>query len=214
MGRDLNTRNRAMRTQFLQTDAAINPGNSGGPLVNLHGEVIGINTAIATNTGSYSGIGFAVPGNVAKWVTDQLINKGSVARAYLGVNIKPSHPEMAAAFGTRPGTGALVTDVIPDAPAAEAGIKPGDVVTKFAGQQVVGPAELQQMVERMPVNAKQSIEVQRDGKAMQLSVVPKAFPKVRSCLLASRGPSAQPRSRLPRNRKPSMPATWACKSLT
>ncbi len=69
-----------------------------------------------------------------------------------------------------------MTDVIPDAPAAEAGIKPGDVVTKFAGQQVVGPAELQQMVERMPVNSKQSIEVQRDGKAMQLPVVPKAFP--------------------------------------
>jgi serine protease Do len=110
-GRDLPSRTRPVRTQFLQTDAAINPGNSGGPLVDLHGHVIGINTAIATNTGTYSGIGFAVPVNVAKWVTDQLINKGKVERAYLGVGIKPITPEMAQAFGTRPGAGALVTQV-------------------------------------------------------------------------------------------------------
>ncbi len=105
MGRDLNTSNRAMRTRFLQTDAAINPGNSGGPLVNLHGEVIGINTAIATNTGSYSGIGFAIPVNMAKWVTDQLINKGSVDRAYLGVNIKPAHSGHGRGFRHPPGNG-------------------------------------------------------------------------------------------------------------
>lgn len=185
MGRDLNTRSQEMRTRFLQTDAAINPGNSGGPLVNLHGEVIGINTAIATNTGSYSGIGFAIPVNVAKWVTGQLIKKGAVERAYLGVSIKPVSPEMAQAFGTRPGVGALVTQVFPDAPAAAAGFLPGDIVTKFAGKEVSGPADLQQMVERSPIDSKHAVEVLREGQKHSLEVVAKPLPK--PFVLASRG---------------------------
>ncbi len=184
-GRDLPSRTRPVRTQFLQTDAAINPGNSGGPLVDLHGHVVGINTAIATNTGTYSGIGFAVPVNVAKWVTNQLINKGKVERAYLGVGIKPITPEMAQAFGARPGAGALVTQVHPNTPAAEAGFAAGDVITRFEGVDINGPAELQQLVERVNVGDKQSVEVLRDGKTLTLSVAPKPLPE--DVIFASQG---------------------------
>jgi serine protease Do len=177
MGRDLPSHgNRDVRTRFLQTDAAINPGNSGGPLVDLHGRVVGINTAIATNTGTYSGIGFAVPVNVAKWVTNQLINKGKVERAYLGVGIKPITPEMAQVFGTRPGAGALVTQIHPNTPAAEAGFAAGDIVTKFGGVAINGPSELQQLVERVSVGEKKDVEILRDGKPMTLSVSPKPLP--------------------------------------
>jgi serine protease Do len=175
-GRELPSSVRRVRTQFLQTDAAINPGNSGGPLVDLHGHVIGINTAIATNTGTYSGIGFAVPVNVAKWVTNQLINDGKVERAWLGVGIRPITHEMAQAFGARPGSGALITDVGENTPAAEAGFMPGDIVTEFSGTSVDGPAELQRLVERVPIGSKHSVEVLRDGKAMTLTVAPKALP--------------------------------------
>jgi serine protease Do len=185
MGRDLNTRNGGLRARFLQTDAAINPGNSGGPLVNLHGEVIGINTAIATNTGSYSGIGFAIPVNVAKWVTGQLIKRGNVERAYLGVEIRQLTPDLAAAFKAPAVSGALVTKVHPNTPAAEAGLKAGDIVTKFGDTEVRGPAELQQLVERVPIDSKQKIEVLRDAQPATLEVVAKPLPK--DFALASRG---------------------------
>jgi serine protease Do len=175
MGRDLSKP--GLRARYLQTDAAINPGNSGGPLLNLHGEVVGINTAIATNTGSYSGIGFAIPINSAKWVTDQLMKSGTVARAWLGVGIKPLTPDLAAKFGA-PGTaGALVTNVVPDAPAASAGFKAGDIVTKFGDQKIDGPNSLQQYVERVPPNTSQPVEVWRDGKAVTLQVTPEPLPK-------------------------------------
>ncbi len=176
-GRELGTRSRELRTPFLQTDAAINPGNSGGPLINLRGEVVGINTAIATNTGTYSGIGFAVPINVAKWVTGQLIKQGSVQRAYLGVGIKPLAPELGRKFGARHGEGVLVTNVGPKSPAAEAGFEAGDVITKFGGQKVSSPGELQQLVERVAMDSKQDVEVLRDGKTLTLHVTAKPLPK-------------------------------------
>ncbi len=138
--------------------------------------MIGINTAIATNTGRYSGIGFAMPVNVAKWVTNQLINNGKVERAWLGVGIRPITPEMAQAFGTRPGSGALITNVGKNTPAEEAGFQPGDIVTKFSGEAVAGPAELQLLVERVPIGSKHAVEVLRDGKSVTLSVAPKALP--------------------------------------
>ncbi len=188
-GRDLRTPHRASRTRFLQTDAAINPGNSGGPLVDLHGHVIGINTAIATNTGTYSGVGFAIPVNVAKWVTNQLINDGKVQRAYLGVNIRPVSPEMAEAFGAQPGAGALVNDVFPDTPAASAGLLPGDIILKFGDTEVSGPAGLQQVVERVAVDSNQKVEILRDGKRMTLSVVTEALPS-QILLAANRGPAS------------------------
>lgn len=196
MGRQLNG-GRATRTRYLQTDAAINPGNSGGPLVDLHGHVIGINTAIATNTGTFSGIGFAIPVNKAKWVTRQLIEEGRVARAYLGVNISPISPEMAQAFGAQPGTGTLVQDVFPNTPAAAAGIEAGDIILKFADTRVKDAAELQQVVERSPVDSKQQVEILRDGKTMTVSVVPKEMPSDIALASAERGPSTEQPSKEP-----------------
>jgi serine protease Do len=162
---------------YLQTDAAINPGNSGGPLVNLTGEVVGINTAIASNSGGYQGIGFAIPINQAKWVTEQLIKDGSVHRGYLGIGIGEVRNELASKLGVKPGEGALVSEVFPNTPAAEAKFQEGDVVTKFAGHEIHSPREVQEAVERSPLNTAEPVEVIRDGKPVTLSVIVKAMPE-------------------------------------
>ncbi len=167
----------ASRTSFLQTDAAINPGNSGGPLVNLEGEVIGINTAIATNSGGYQGVGFAVPINLAKWITRQLIDKGSVQRAYLGVQIRPVTAELAEVFRVDQRAGALVTEVYPGTPAADAGFQAGDLIVEYAGAKVAKPADLQSRVERTPPGEKQPVVVVRDGKRITLEVLVKPLPE-------------------------------------
>jgi serine protease Do len=165
------------RADYLQTDAAINPGNSGGPLVNLNGEVIGINTAIASSSGGYQGIGFAIPSNLARWVSQQLITKGSVARAYLGVGIDELTSELAAKFGVKPGQGVLVTKVFPDAPAAKAGFKEGDVVSAYAGEKVHSTHELQELVERSPFGSRQQVVVIRDGRPRSLVVEVQSMPQ-------------------------------------
>ncbi len=172
-GRELRS---AQRTKFLQTDAAINPGNSGGPLVNLSGEVVGINTAIASNNGYYQGVGFAIPINHAKWVTEQLIHNGSVNRGYLGVAIGELTDELAKQFGVAKGQGVLVGEVYPNTPAAEAKMQDGDVIVKFAGQAVHSPHEVQGLVERAPTNTAQPVEVVRDGKTIMLNVTVKSLP--------------------------------------
>jgi serine protease Do len=164
------------RDSFLQTDAAINPGNSGGPLVDLDGRVIGINTAISSNNGGFQGVGFAVPVNLAKWVTHQLMDKGSVQRAYLGVGIQQVTPQLAERLhATRP-EGVVVTEVRPDAPAAHAGIRPGDVIVEYAGQAVSKPWQLQGLVEEAKIGSTMKIVVLRDGKRMSLDVQPAAQP--------------------------------------
>ncbi len=182
----------APRENFLQTDAAINPGNSGGPLVNLNGEVIGINTAITTRSGGYQGVGFAVPVNLAKWVADQLIRKGKVERAYLGVAIQMLTPPLAEQFGLKVQEGVVVTDVFPDTPAEAAGLKSGDVILEFAGAKVSKPAELQEIVERCPINSQQTITIFRDGKRIPLQVTvreqPKDYGLTRRSRLPGRGP--------------------------
>jgi serine protease Do len=172
-GRSLRSINRA---QFLQTDAAINPGNSGGPLVNLEGEVVGVNTAIASNSGGYQGIGFAVPINLAKWVSSQLLERGSVQRAYLGVAIEELTPDLADQFGVRHGQGVLVTEVYPDTPAGKAGFREGDVVLNFAGRDVHTPRQLQETVERLPLGPKHQVQVLRDGRTINLQVVLEPLP--------------------------------------
>ncbi len=134
---------------FLQTDAAINPGNSGGPLVNIHGEVIGINSAIASETGFYAGYGFAIPINLARTVTDQLIKTGHVERAVMGVAIRESKPEDAAAVGLKQIRGVVVDNYSPDeqrSPAKAAGIKPGDVIVALDGDAIDNVPQLQQKV--------------------------------------------------------------------
>lgn len=181
------------RAKFLQTDAAINPGNSGGPLVNLDGEVIGINTAIASNSGGYQGIGFAIPINLAKWVSEQLIAKGAVERGYMGVSIGQLSREMAAKLGVADRKGVLVTEVMPGTPAAEAGVQELDVITSFDGQAVDGPRTLQEVVERAAIGKSHSIAVIREGKPLTLSISVKPLPDQ----LARRGEGLGPRNSPP-----------------
>jgi len=167
----------SQRAELLQTDAAINPGNSGGPLVNLDGHVIGISTAIASTTGGYQGVGFAIPINLAKWVTAQLIESGQVRRAYLGVQISEIDSQLATKLGVRPGEGVVVAEIFPDTPAADAGFEIGDIIRTFAGHPVTNPRELQEAVERSQPGTKQRVDIVRNRKPDTLSVVVKPLPK-------------------------------------
>jgi serine protease Do len=128
---------------FLQTDAAINPGNSGGPLVNMQGEVIGINTAIVAGG---SGIGFAIPSNMATKIYTEIQSKGRVTRGWLGVSIQPLTPELARSFGAKDTKGVLISDVLPESPASKAGLKPGDILLEFNSKKVEAPPDLQRSV--------------------------------------------------------------------
>lgn len=162
--------------EFIQTDAAINPGNSGGPLVNLMGEVVGINTAISTSSGGFQGVGFAIPVNVAKWVSSQLIKEGKVHRAYLGIGIQPLDQALASQLGLPSQHGALVTEVQPDSPAAKAGIQPRDVIVEFAGTKITSPRNLAALASRSPIGSTQPIVVIRDGKRLELKVTLREAP--------------------------------------
>jgi len=153
---------------FIQTDAAINPGNSGGPLLNIYGEVIGINTAIVA---AGQGIGFAIPINMAKKILPQLIKKGAVSRGWLGVTIQPVTDEIAQSFGLKTAQGALVSDVMAGSPAAKAGIRQGDVIIRFAGKDVKDVAQLQRLAADTPVGAKVEVNVVRAGKELKLPLV-------------------------------------------
>jgi serine protease Do len=161
------------RASFIQTDAAINPGNSGGPLVSLDGEVIGINTAISSRSGGNQGVGFAIPSNLANWVSRELIDDGVVRRAQLGVIIQPLAHDLAEQFDLEANRGVLVAEVMPDTPAAKAGVEPGDVIVEYAGQAVSNPRELQAFVERSEPGAKQALVILRDGDKKTLKVVPR-----------------------------------------
>lgn len=152
---------------FIQTDASINPGNSGGPLFNLHGEVIGINTAIINFA---QGIGFAIPSNMAKQVIQQLLAKGRVVRGWLGVGIQPLTPELARKFGVREGEGVLVNEVFEKDPAASAGIRPGDIITKIDGNPVDSPNRLSRLVAGLIPGATTKVEVVRDQVRLTLDV--------------------------------------------
>ena len=165
------------RARFLQTDAAINPGNSGGPLVNLDGEVVGINTAIFSRNGGNQGIGFAIPANLAKWVTPQLIKRGSVARAYLGVAIETITAERADELGVRPNQGVAVKEVFEDSPAEEAGFRVDDVILTFDAQPVRSASDLQEVVERSPADSKHEVKILRTRQPKTLQVVVKAMPE-------------------------------------
>jgi len=162
--------------EFIQTDAPINPGNSGGPLINLKGEVIGINTAISSSSGGSQGIGFAIPVNLAKWVSTQLVKEGKVHRAYLGVGIQKIDPSIASQLELQGHDGTLVTDVQPDSPAAKAGFQPQDVVVDFAGTKIKSPSQLSATVSRTPIGSKQPVTVLRSGKKVELSVALKEMP--------------------------------------
>jgi serine protease Do len=156
---------------FIQTDAAINPGNSGGPLLNLDGEVIGINTAIFSRSGAYQGVGFAIPVNMVKNVAGQLIDKGEVTRGWLGVSIQNVTPELAKQFDiAEDAKGVVVSDVYDATPAAQAGLKPGDVVVAYNGQKIENVNELRQHVADTAPGTTAKLKVLRGGKEMDLAV--------------------------------------------
>jgi serine protease Do len=159
-----------MYEDFLQTDAAINPGNSGGPLVNLQGEVIGVNSAIKSHSGGWQGVGLAIASNLARDITTRLLKEGTVHRGYLGVSIKDLDPEVAARLGLDKQTGVLVAKVWEGSPAAKAGLKDGDIITALDGKPVKNSRELQNAVTALPLNQTVSLTVLRDGEQKELKV--------------------------------------------
>ncbi|BCS52383.1 DegQ family serine endoprotease [Geobacter sp. SVR] len=164
---------------FIQTDASINPGNSGGPLLNVYGEVIGINTAIVA---AGQGIGFAIPITMAKPIFTQLISKGNVSRGWMGVTIQPVTEELAQSFGLKQAKGALINDVLQGSPAEKAGIRQGDVVTAFNGTEVKDPAHLQRVVAETAVGKPVKVTLFRDGKSLETTLTltsAEAIPKGR-----------------------------------
>jgi len=155
---------------FLQTDAPINPGNSGGPLLNLKGEVIGINAAIATDSGGSEGIGFAIPSNMASKIASTLIAHGKVERGWLGVSVSDLKPDAAKSIGLSAPQGALVADIIKGSPAAIAGLKRGDVVLSYRGQPVADSTALRNAVADTPAGRQAEMTVWRDKKKQELVV--------------------------------------------
>jgi serine protease Do len=152
---------------FIQTDASINPGNSGGPLFNMHGQVVGINTAIIPQG---QGIGFAIPVNTAKPLIPQLVNDGEVTRGYLGVNIQSISPDLAKAMKLDERKGALVSGVMNGSAADKGGIKRGDIITSFNGKPVKGAHDLPAMVAATPVDKEVQVEILRKGKPQEITV--------------------------------------------
>ncbi len=162
---------------FIQTDAAINPGNSGGPLVNIKGELVGINTAIFSKTGGYQGIGFAVPSNMVRLVMDQLIQKGKVTRGWIGVTIQELTPELSQKFGLNRAKGALVSDVTKNSPAEKAGILRGDIIFEFNGKEIKDVNALRNLVAQSKSGSTVPIKILRSGKEYTLKVVILELPK-------------------------------------
>ena len=162
---------------FIQTDAAINPGNSGGALVNLRGELIGINTAIFTRSGGYMGIGFAIPSNMAKGVARSLEAHGKVVRGWLGVSIQDLSPDLAKQFETTDTKGALVTDVVEGSPAQDARFQRGDIIREFDGRQVENANKLRAYVAETPPETTVDVGILREGKHKRLAVVIGQMPK-------------------------------------
>ena len=155
---------------FIQTDAAINPGNSGGPLVNLDGEVVGVNTAILSRSGGYMGAGFAIPSNLARNIAEQLINNGEVVRGYLGVVIQQLTAELAESFDIDQTGGILVAQVTDDSPAQTAGLKVGDVITSYQGKPVNDIGKFRNRVALTPPGSRESLVIIRDGKRQEIDI--------------------------------------------
>jgi serine protease Do len=155
---------------FIQTDAAINPGNSGGALINMAGELVGINTAIFSRNGGNMGIGFAIPSNMAKPIADSLLQNGKVVRGWLGVGIQDLNPELAKALGISNSNGVVITDVGKDSPAAKAGVQQGDVVLAVDGEATDTTGKLRNVVAAAGAK-KVKLDISRNGKKLQLDVV-------------------------------------------
>jgi serine protease Do len=174
---------------LLQTDAAINPGNSGGPLINLSGEVIGINTAIISRSGGSQGIGFAIPSNTVRTALESLLKQGRIIRGYLGIQTRALQPGQSSTEGE----GVTVDDVVPASPAAQAGLQQGDVIRKFDGRDVSNFNALRSMVAQTELNKQVALEIMRDGKPLMVTVELKEQPVDYQTSGTLRRP-AQPRS--------------------
>ncbi len=161
--------------QFIQTDAAINPGNSGGPLVNAHGEVVGINTFLISPSGSFSGMGFAIPTQIVQPTVESLVRYGKVSHAYMGIGITDVTPENSKFFDLKDNNGAVVTQVEPNSPGAKAGLKVGDVITELNGQKVSDAGQLQMEVGQKRPDTKIDLQVMRDGKTLSVPVTLEAM---------------------------------------
>ena len=161
---------------FIQTDAAINPGNSGGALVDVEGRLVGLNTAILSRSGGNQGIGFAIPSNLARDVMDSLIEHGSVTRGYLGISIQDLTPSLAKEFKMDKPAGALVGEVVPDSPAAKAGLKSGDVVVQYDGRKVTDSRHLKLQVARTKPGTAVPVQVLRDGAEKTIRATVKELP--------------------------------------
>jgi len=163
---------------FIQTDAAINPGNSGGALINVHGDLIGINTSILTGEegGGTEGVGFAIPVNMARGIMDQLVKNGKVSRGYIGVGIEAVTPDLAKAFGMDTPTGALVGEVEPDSPGAKAGLQRGDIILAVDGQPVSDERDLRLRIAGMAPGQTVKLEILRNGQKLNVSVTLVEFP--------------------------------------
>jgi serine protease Do len=155
---------------FIQTDAAINPGNSGGPLVNAHGELVGINTFIISGSGSFAGAGFAIPSQIVKASADEIIRTGSVHHGYLGITMNDVTPENASFFNLPDATGAIISQVTPDSPAGRAGLKGGDVLREINGKKIVNGGALQVAVSQVSPNTTIHLGILRDGKQQNIEV--------------------------------------------
>jgi serine protease Do len=179
---------------YIQTDAAINRGNSGGPLINTRGEVVGINSAIRSNTGGFQGVGFAIPVDLAKPIVQQLRTTGKVTRGWLGVNIQPLTAELAKSFGLTATQGALVAAVSEASPASRADLRPGDVIVAFDGKPVESPRVLPALVANTPVGRTVPITVLREGQRQTLQVTVGNFAESREGRVASAEKPSETRS--------------------
>ena len=173
---------------FIQTDAPINPGNSGGALVNIKGELIGINTAIASITGGSVGVGFAIPSNMAKAAMQSLIKTGRVVRGFLGASTQDVTPLLGKLFKLPDVKGAIITDLLPKGSADKAGLRRGDVVVRFDGKEVVDSGRLRNLIGSAPIGGKYRLEIIRDGRPEQIDLVIQEAPRerIRKSLAASR----------------------------
>jgi serine protease Do len=163
--------------QFIQTDAAINPGNSGGPLVNAHGEVVGINTFLVSETGGFSGMGFAIPAQIVRPTVESLIKYGKVSHGYIGIGISDVTPDEAKFFHVNNASGAVVTQVEPNSPGAKAGLKVGDVITELNGKAVSDAGELQVEVGQKQPGTTLHLKALRDGNSVDVPVTLEAMGK-------------------------------------
>ena len=181
---------------LIQTNAAINPGNSGGPLVNLRGEIVGINTAIISRSGGSQGIGFAIPSNTVRMALESLLKQGRIIRGYLGIQSRPASPNQPAAEAD----GVVVDEVVPGSPAADARLQKGDVIRKFDGRDVKTISQLRSLVSQVDLNKKVDLEVTRDGKPMKVTAEIKEQPVD----YLTRGPQ-QPVQPVPGQMRPGRP---------